>query len=246
MFSLKNVISEINRLSIVLLTENIAVDIQPAITRELSFKHLSTITSANSPLSLSDTFCGKFASLPDYYQLLTKRYYNWLLFDGSIIHFGLVFQNNILIKHRYLYYPCPIDFNVVDMISDVISVDDIQSIIDKYLREEASNILLNLGNINNPDITSYIKLSSPLRFDFDIYAQNEGHPASHFTVDCEDCRIPVFGPLSIGHFIRTIFHNFYPDIWEAHEIINQWNSEINDRTISETECKDMYFESNLR
>jgi hypothetical protein len=67
-----------------------------------------------------------------------------------------------------------------------------------------------------------LRLRSALRFDFDQDAATQAHPASHLTIAHQDCRIAVFAPLSVGHFVRFVFRNFYPHAWKDHAFLRDW------------------------
>ena len=88
--------------------------------------------------------------------------------------------------------------------------------------------------------TDRFRAKTPIRFDFDIDAANPNHSASHLTMINNECRLPVFGPIDINHFIRFIFKNFYPDVWQDHEHLRNLPLTIERRTITGRERRDLH------
>ena len=68
-------------------------------------------------------------------------------------------------------------------------------------------------NLSPRNVLDNFRLRTPIRFDYDPDNARENHPASHLHLCHSECRIPVFAPLSIGHFVHFIFCNFYPELW---------------------------------
>ncbi len=87
-----------------------------------------------------------------------------------------------------------------------------------------------------------VRLEGPIRFDFDEVAGRTDHPAAHVTIGRECCRIPMFGPLSIGHFLRLTFRHFYPQWWEEHDAIRGWPLRWFDRTLADDDRLTLHFE----
>ncbi|MCX6116436.1 MAG: DUF2290 domain-containing protein [Proteobacteria bacterium] len=182
-----------------------AIDANPVL--KLTSNLRNRITWSNNP-RISDSF-GKFATLDEYVAFVTRRDYNILLYDYSFIQLCYEFNRSEIVGHRLCYYPCPITFESSDF--DNFNILELISLLDGEAWQQR------------------LRLRSPVRFDFDKKAVSLEHPASHFTI-CEDsCRIPVHAPLSVGHFVKFITRHFYPTIWKDHgealaEIGNlQWN-----------------------
>ncbi|MGL4462724.1 MAG: DUF2290 domain-containing protein [Planctomycetia bacterium] len=163
--------------------------------------HGNSIVTWSSNVELSELF-GKESTVEEYRIILTRRWYSTVLFDGSIIQLGYTFFGSTIIKHRLTYYPCPIRFSVDEL--DEYSIDEL---LDVFADDEFKN---------------RVRLEGPLRFDYDPAAAKADHPASHLTISRSCCRIPVHAPLSIGHFVKFLFSNFYPDIWKDTPTLQNW------------------------
>lgn len=95
---------------------------------------------------------------------------------------------------------------------------------------------------SNADVVTapFIALRSPMRFDYDPGAAGVDHPAGHLHVSHQQCRIPVFGPVSLGHFVRFVFRHFYPDDWRVHGFLRDWPMAFWSRSVTPTESLEMY------
>lgn len=78
----------------------------------------------------------------------------------------------------------------------------------------------------------YLRLRTPVRFDFDPDAAAERHPASHLSLNDQDCRIPVRGPMSLGHFIEFVFRHFYSSVWAKHDFLADTHREPMSRMLT--------------
>ena len=94
--------------------------------------------------------------------------------------------------------------------------------------------------------TDRVRLRTPVRFDYDPTAHSQHHPASHMTIQWSHSRIPVKSPLSLGHFIQFVFHNFYPWLWNAHSFLNEWPRDELQTTITAEERHMLHFSSFAR
>ncbi len=100
-------------------------------------------------------------------------------------------KQNKLINHRLCYIPCPLE----------ITPEEI---------EQFSIIgILEMIKEDNTEFLNRLKNSAQIRFDFDIKNCSNFHPASHFTILSDSCRIPVCAPIGPVSFIRFILENFY-------------------------------------
>ncbi|BAQ35242.1 DUF2290 domain-containing protein [Dehalococcoides sp. UCH007] len=130
-------------------------------------------------------------SIECYRAILDRRDYNVLISDGSLIQIAYKIKDEEVVWHRLCFFPCPIVFDKTDTIENNIS-----TMFDYF---DPKYYLKN------------IKMVTPIRFDYDINLSNKVHPTSHMTILKDSCRLPVFGPMSIGHFIKFIIQNFYSD-----------------------------------
>lgn len=128
-----------------------------------------------------------------YRRWVTSGAYSVLLFDGALLQLSFDFEGGQLVKHRLGYVPCPV---AVD--EELLQVEPVLDVLDMHLSE-------------GPDA---IRLNAAVRFDYDLEAASEAHPASHLTLNGAGCRIACRGPLRLAHFVEFIFANFYPALWD--------------------------------
>ena len=131
----------------------------------------------------------KSPTVSEYRGWVDSQGYSAILLDGSIIQISYDFDDSALVGHRLLYFPCPFDLEL-----EYLDTFTLSELIDVYFGEG----------------TEWVRLRSPVRFDYDPTALSEHHPASHMTFQWSHARIPVKSPLSLGHFIQFVFQNFYP------------------------------------
>ncbi len=162
-----------------------------------------------------------FGSIDEYLAWLKSGEYSAILFDGSMLQISFEFQGGDLIAHRLLYYPCPIELS--DEEQRLLRELPVLEVIDAY-----------------SDVRDRFRTKSPIRFDFDAEAGTSAHPASHLTMLTNDCRLPVYGPLSLGHFVTFVFRNFYPKICEQHEFVRTWRSRVGQQTINPSEQRHLH------
>ena len=114
---------------------------------------------------------------------------------------------------RLAYLPCP--FAIGDDGAERLRNEPILDVIDGYRTRGEE----------------YLRLRSPIRFDYDPAAASLEHPASHITLNHQDCRIPVCAPLTLGQFVEFIFRRFYSRLWAKHDFLadadpQPWRREI--------------------
>ena len=159
----------------------------------------------------AELFRAQFASLDDYVGWVNAGAYTVLLFDGAFLQFSYDFHQDRLAAHRLAYYPNPFDMDLVEL-----QQRPLLDVLDEYRQ----------------DWTRGLRLRSPLRFDFDPLAVNDGHPATHLTLNSADCRWAMVSPMSPGQFLRFVFRHFYPSLWNQMEFIRTWRQEYHPRTIT--------------
>ena len=137
-------------------------------------------------------------TINNYQNWIKSSAYSALLYDGSFIQFSYDLRRAEMVDHRLVYYPCPFNLDT-NMLDELGIIETVQH------------------HVEQPIVD--VRLSSPIRFDYDIDNKAVGHPASHLTIVSLGCRIPVYGPISPGRFIKFVLMNFYPRQWEAvHEL----------------------------
>ena len=133
----------------------------------------------------------------------TRTYIHWLatsnysavLHDGSLLQVTYFFEKNKLVRHRLSYVPCPLPY-------DFRSIQ-LDTTLDEYILEGLQT-------------NSHILMKSQIRFDFDAKMASPSHPESHLSINSINCRIACASPLRVGRFVKFIFKNFYPEIYDAH------------------------------
>ena len=111
--------------------------------------------------------------------------------DGSLIQLAYVIKNEEVVWHRLCFFPCPLAFD-----QEEIAYFHISEMFDVLRTEE---------------LLVRTKMVTPIRFDYNKYLSDKSHPNCHMTIGKNSCRLPVFGPLSVGHFITFIVEHFYTD-----------------------------------
>ena len=144
-----------------------------------------------------------FASLDEYAHIIQTRGFVAMLQDGALLQMSYTFQGELLLRHSLCYYPCPYDVSLPGL-------DDTPA---AYL----------VGLCSDP--SEIPRLRSPLRFDYDLESQSDDHPGSHLHVCLDRCRCAVSTPLSVGHFVRFVFYNFYRELWAAHGFLREFKAQ---------------------
>ena len=188
-------------------------------------QNFSEVTYGNPSGVIREDFSElPFGSLSDYTNVIRSRNYLVLLKDGAALQISFTFKRTTVIKHRLCFYPCPIQLQS-DEYEGITLIDFIELLNETELRERL---------VMNP----------PLRFDYDVEKSDEFHPNSHLHITKTHCRIPLFAPLNVGHFIRFIFKNFYLEEWK-----NGFNGNIKytkmNSTLREIDRSELYFDSKL-
>lgn len=143
----------------------------------------------------------EYASIDQYINIVKRRDFNFCIYDGSLVQIYYQVTAESIVKHRLCFIPCPF----------------------LYPREE----LVGLGLADIPELMSDgemktgIRLCSPIRFDFDANFCDDKHTHSHVTLNQSSCRVPAYGPISLGHFIRFVFRYFYEDVFHTS---NWWHN----------------------
>ena len=159
------------------------------------------------------------STIREYRHWLSANEYSVVLFDGSIVQITYDFLGNSLTKHRLLYFPCPFQLP-----SDLLGELTILDLVDNYIERGIDDV----------------RLRAPVRFDYERETDAVDHPASHFTFQSPHCRIPVVSPLSLGHFVKFVFRNFYPQQWREHRFIRDWQTHEFERSIEADELKRLH------
>ena len=203
----KNLETELRNLLDFLMNNDLAVDANPVDVRAVYPATRITWKSPNPALMTG----GEFATLDNYFSIASAKAYSAFLYDGGILQISYDFKRNDVVGHRLAFYPCPFEVD-----EDAFVFTPILDVLDQY-------------RLNGE---KYLRLRSPLRFDFDQKGAKTGHPTVHLHVIRQRCRCAVVAPLSLGHFIRFVFYHFYPFSWQAHEYLREYPQVLGKRTIT--------------
>lgn len=166
------------------------------------------------------------ARAKDYFLLLERNDYSYLMNDGGIIQISFIFNGNAIERHRLNFQPCPFQFHQQELAEfDGGLLDFLREAIDPYSAEQ-------------------IILRSPLRFDYAPEAVSELHPASHLTFNEPYCRIPARSAMQFDTFIKFIFQNFYPEIWSNKDLVSALTFELEQECLSDFDKKRAYINWN--
>lgn len=178
-----------------------------------------TLVTWSNQVSLSELF-DNTSTLEEYLATLRNRWFTAILFDGAMLQVSYIFVGDSIKKHRLSFYPCPIQFTPREL--------------EEYTIEQLIDLL------DGSEFKDRIRLEGPLRFDFDLDAGTVDHPASHLTISRTSCRIPISAPLSLGHFVRFLFRNFYPAEWANSEALREWACSTENSCLPEIEEDRLY------
>lgn len=214
----RELLIEINKFTASMWRAGLAKDSNVAVIEEVGGGHVSVVWKATESLEID---FGERPSWREYIEWVKARQYNVLLSDYSFMQMSYVLRDNTIVRHRLVYYPCPVAMDLEER-GELGIVD----------------LLDMLGE--SRELLDRLRQETPLRFEFDLTAAKEGHPASHLHVSRESCRIPVHAPLSLGRFIRFIFCHFYPTEWTAHSFLRDWPCGTAEPTIAEAERRELH------
>lgn len=132
-----------------------------------------------------------------YQGLEETRAFNFRMLDGAMVQLLYDFVENELVEHRLSYFPSP-------------SLEPFQNEPELYEDDEIY-----------ADILKKNVVPFPIRFD---YSSDDGkhvdvyHPKSHMTLgQYQNCRIPVFSPITPIVFTKFLLRNFYNTAYCLHE-----------------------------
>ena len=151
-----------------------------------------------------------YASIGQYLEAVKRRDYNFCLVDGSIIQIHYRMEEDEIKYHRLCFHPCPYPFPLDS--HEGLGLADIPDL------------------MNARELLTGIRLASPIRFDFDSEFCDDKHAHSHLTINRQGCRVPAFGPVSLGHFMRFVFRYFY----EAEFDSPGWWPEVQPKVFTKT------------
>lgn len=184
-------------------------------------QYSSTLSWTGNP-QLSYLF-GDYSSLEHYQLILRNRDYCFCFSDGGVVQMLYIVGPKGITYHRLCYFPCPFDFSL-DEVGE-ISLEEFPLL------------------FNADELRQRIRLGSPLRFDFDAEFGDERHANSHLTVNKASCRVPVFGPVSPGHFLRFVLRYFYESEIEIDSVEKCSKPRFYNRTLSHPPPHEVYMDT---
>ena len=137
-----------------------------------------------------------------YHESLSQSMYSVVLYDASLLQISIEFKRNMVVKYRYLYFPCP--YQLTEHELELLRYNPISETLNDVLLARSVKI----------------GLVTPIRFDYDPYSEKEYHASSHLTFNSVDCRVAARGPLRFSSFIQFVFVNFYKNLWHEFGFLN--------------------------
>ncbi|MES5814683.1 DUF2290 domain-containing protein [Pseudoxanthomonas sp. Soil82] len=132
-----------------------------------------------------------------YRRLEETRAFNFRMLDGAIVQLLYDFAGNELAGHRLSYFPSP-------------SLEPFQNEPELYEDDEV------YADILRKNVVPF-----PIRFDYssdDAKHVDMHHARSHLTLgQYQNCRIPVFSPITPIIFVKFLLRNFYNTAYCAYE-----------------------------
>lgn len=168
-----------------LIERNLLIDSNPLLSLR---SQQSTFLSWSNHAKLAYLF-EDFSTIAQFKMMLAKRDFHFCMRDGGIFQIYYEIKGDRIRKHRLCYVPCPFHYAAEEWRG--VSLDEIP---DMMCAE---------------DFITRTRLGSPVRFDFDSEMTDKKHAHSHFSFNKQTCRIPAYGPISLGHFFRFIMRYFY-------------------------------------
>lgn len=181
---------------------------------------MSRVTWRPPSRGQAQLIASEFASVSEYCGHLQNQAYSAILFDGALLQISYGFTRNALTSHRLCYYPCPFALEPEELL-----VEPLLDVMEVYKHAGAD----------------YLRLRSPVRFDYAPDHASEEHPASHAHMLWPHCRCAVVAPLSLGHFARFVFSHFYPELWKEHEFLRSLPQQLGPKTITANEEAQLHF-----
>lgn len=202
----KKITQEFQFLLDTLIERGLLIDSNPLLVQESAE---GTRISWSSSAGLSYLF-SDYTTFGQYLELLNRRDFNLCLYDGGIVQINYFVKHDEITMHRLCYTPCPFEY--------------VASEWEEFSLSEVPLLM------SESDLLRETRLASPVRFDFDKDFSDEKHAFSHVSLNKQTCRIPAYGPVSLGHFFRFILRYFY----EEHFDVGPWRTELSPHLYSRT------------
>lgn len=135
------------------------------------------------------------STVRQYLDWVAAGHYSALLPDAALLQLTYEVIGSEVVAHRLAYVPCPV-------------------IIDEELLRLGEPVA-DVVEVTLASDPNAVALRSPVRFDFDPGSAAPGHPAAHFTINGDDCRIACVAAMHPYRFIDFVYRHFYPTLWRA-------------------------------
>jgi hypothetical protein len=201
--------SEISHINSLLLDLDLAVAVNPLVPMRYGDRLRLTWPSAKLAAGVFNDF--GFGSIAEYAKYLREGHYTSLLRDGGLLQISFDFKDDVLAGYRFCFYPCPLVLppNEDSVDWDVfiqLLVDDLYDHIEMCESWENDT---EGTQVSTNSQHQRLRLQAPIRFDF-ARDTDPPEPASHVHIGYPESRIPVYAPLSAGHFLHFVISHFYP------------------------------------
>lgn len=246
----RDVLNDVNALLEQLMQAELVVDANAAIQVPIAGGVLITWSNRGGDLVSRS----KRPTMRDYFNVIERRNYNFLLRDGSVLQIEYVFARGTLRGHRLVFFPCPAEITIDEPREDVDLSEAIREQILRAVESLATEppsfpVDAELGDEDDEGKADDVfatpadaLMRTPLRFDFDVASAGAGHPASHVHLMHSDCRIPVFGPLTVRDFAMLVFSQFLPDLTRSALPVDELPRRRLNRTVQDAERLTIYLD----
>jgi hypothetical protein len=228
--------SEIARSLTALSEAGLTVDLNYPVIRRAGSQLVVTWPNFVSPPN--HTQIGYHGSVPEYRRLVLDRQYNCAMVDGSLLQLTFAFDGGDLVSNRFCYYPCPVSLQDIWEPSEISLLD----LFDELLIEEFEDMTEAVLGGALPGDGIRLNMRGPVRFEFAQAQQSSSHPASHLHLGGQEVRVPVFGALSVGHFLRFVVRHYYPETWSHSATFQRWPQDVSARSITPEEEQQLFLE----
>lgn len=226
----RQLLDDYNDLMDSLITADLLIDANPLEVQEFEFVEDSGERIRKTDLTWAGAsglsyLMAEHASIEHYIEIVKRRDFNFCLYDGSLIQIHYQITNDGVVKHRLCFVPCPFSYSKEDQLG--LGLSDIPEL------------------MSESDMRRDIRLSSPIRFDFDAKFCDDKHSHSHVTMNQSTCRLPAYGPVSLGHFIRFIFRYFHEEQFEASDWWQKFFPRVYTRTLANPFPHEFHLQSSV-
>jgi hypothetical protein len=231
---------EIERAVNVLIDVKLAVDANPPILRRFGSDVLLTWPTQAGEGAFTDN---QFGTIQEYRRLVLTRQYTCAFVDGALVQISFTFRGDDVIANRLCYYPCPLVLEAGVWDPTEIPLLDL---FDSLVAEEFDEVLRIVGQSDPARYSPRLRMRGPIRFEYAPEQRADDHPASHMHLGREEARLPVFGPLSFGHFLRFIVRHHYPEFWTYSAVLRGWRQTTGTRCIAPADEEGLFIDCRAR